>query len=98
MMNHNHIPVENWPGTIDCLLIGSCKNDNTLCCGLDRSAEILANLNAVMRITRPVGCGGVSIGWIYQIVCGRLNRSLEDEVSISDAKIDGSRVTRNLCR
>jgi hypothetical protein len=65
MMDYNYIPVKIRPGTIFRFLIRPGKYDSAIRRGMDRRTGIAADLHPVMRITRPVGGGGVPVRWVY---------------------------------
>ena len=52
----DHIPIEIDPRTINRFCIWTCKHDDTIPRSLDRRPKLIQKLDAVMRVTRPVGC------------------------------------------
>ena len=93
MLDDNQIAIEIRPWTIDRLVIGSCKDDDPIGSCVDRRAEFIEELDTVMRITRPVGGGGVRIGCIDGCIRRRLDRPLQEEMSVADTEVCLGRIT-----
>src|SRR5687768_4736788 len=98
MFYNDKIAIEVSPGGINHFLVRPCKDNNSICRSADGCSAWVGEFDSVMRLTRPVGGGAIAIGWIHQIVAGRLNWSLEDEMTVRDAKIYREWVTGNFWR
>jgi hypothetical protein len=88
IMFYDHkVAIEVSPGGIYWRLIGAGENDRPICCGMDRCAARVGELDAVMRLARPVGGGTEAIGWIDKVISGRLDGALQQEMPIGDTEI-----------
>jgi hypothetical protein len=95
MLDDHKIPIEIWPGAKERLIVRTGEDHDSIRRGVDRRAELVRELYAVMRFPRPVGCCPVPIRCIHRIVSRQMDRSLEDEMTIRDAKIFTEGITES---
>jgi hypothetical protein len=87
VLDHDQVTIEIFPGTIDGFLIRSCENDGASGSGIDGRPALVWEFHPVMRLTLAIGCRAVAIRRVDAIVRGRLDRALQDEMTVCDAEI-----------
>lgn len=98
MLNHNKVAIKNCPRGINCYLVWTCEDDNPLPRRMDRSPQLVDKLHAAMRVARPVACRRERIRSLHRIIRRRVDRSLEEEMSIGNAEIGGEGIAGNWSR
>ena len=92
MCDDDQIAIIIGPQTVDRICIRASKYDNSVTRGVDRCTEFVQKLDAMMRITCPVGSGGIGIGRINGCIRRRLDRPLEYKVPVGDAVVHLGRI------
>src|SRR5687768_13274665 len=85
MFYNDKIAIEVSPGSVNRFLVRPCKDDNSICRGVDGCSTRVGEFDSVMGLTRPVGSRAIHIARIDQIIRGRLNWSQENEMTVRDA-------------
>lgn len=65
MFDHDQVSIVIRPGAVDRLAVRSGENHCPISGGMDRRAELVQKFHPAVRITRPVGGGGIAIRRVY---------------------------------
>ena len=101
MFDHYKIAIEISPRGVRgvCgLLVIPRKYNGSVGRGIDGRSAGVGELHAMMWIPRPVCGGAVTIVRINKSIAGRLDRALEDKMTLGDTKIDAEGVTGGFWR
>src|SRR5512145_2262078 len=92
MFDYDEIAIEVPPGRVLRFFVWSRKDNRPICRGVDGGSAWVRKFDAVMGVTRPIGGGAIPIDRIDEIISGRLDRALKDEMTVGDAILFSERI------